>query len=311
MNFNTCYQNSKYLLMEGALGERLKREYHLNFDGPVAMADLVYDRAGKDALTALWKEYIEIAERYHLPFLATTPTRRANMERVTNAGYQSSIIRDNVELLKDIREKNYAGTMFIGGLMGCKGDAYKATEVLSVTEAKQFHLWQADLLLQAGADFLYAGIMPALSEAIGMAQAMEATGVPYIISFMIRKNGRLIDGTTIGDAIKTIDANVNRKPVCYMTNCVHPSVVTEALNYEFNQTPEVRTRFQGIQANTSPLSPEELDHAKELMCSDPVALASKISELKELYDFKIYGGCCGTDGSHMEEIAKMLISIPI
>lgn len=53
------------------------------------------------------------------------------------------------------------------------------------------------MFLEAKVDFLYAGIMPALVEAIGMARAMENTGLPYIISFMIRSDGKLIDGTTI------------------------------------------------------------------------------------------------------------------
>lgn len=61
--------------MEGALGERLKREYHLAFDKNVVMAGLVYSENGKNALEELWSGYAEIARRYHLPFLATTPTQ--------------------------------------------------------------------------------------------------------------------------------------------------------------------------------------------------------------------------------------------
>jgi S-methylmethionine-dependent homocysteine/selenocysteine methylase len=152
--------------------------------------------------------------------------------------------------------------MYIGGLMGCRGDAYKATEFLNPTEAKEFHSWQANLFLQAGVDFLYAGIMPTLPETIGMAMAMEQTELPYIISFMLRDTGRLLDGTTINDAIEKTDSSVKRKPVCYMTNCIHPSVLYKALSWDFNQTTLVKQRFQGIQANTSQLPPEQLDNSK-------------------------------------------------
>lgn len=72
--------------MEGALGERLKREYHLTFDEHIAMAKLIYQEEGVMALKKLWTEYYEIAKKYKLPFLATTPTRRANKERVPMAG---------------------------------------------------------------------------------------------------------------------------------------------------------------------------------------------------------------------------------
>ena len=76
-----------------------------------------------------------------------------------------------------------------------------------------------------------------------MAQAMGDSGLPYIISFMIRGNGRLLDGTTINDAIQSIDASVEVQPACYMTNCVHPAVLYEALSQPFNATEVVRERF--------------------------------------------------------------------
>jgi len=39
--------------------------------------------------------------------------------------------------------------------------------------------------------------------------------------------------------------------------------------------------FLGIQANTSPLSYEELDGSKDLKCSDPELLAKEMVRLKE------------------------------
>ena len=63
-----------FILMEGALGERLKREFDLDISGTVAMADLIYQQKGRMALKTLWNEYMDIAHRYQLPFLATTPT---------------------------------------------------------------------------------------------------------------------------------------------------------------------------------------------------------------------------------------------
>jgi S-methylmethionine-dependent homocysteine/selenocysteine methylase len=196
--------------------------------------------------------------------------------------------------------------MFVGGLMGCKGDAYKATEVLPVEEAEEFHSWQANLFKNSGVDFLFAGIMPALTEAIGMAKAMGNTGVPYIISFMIQDNGKLIDGTTIHNAIFNIDNATVQKPICYMTNCVHPIVLKKALSFPFNKTELVKERFCGIQANTSPLSPEELDNCCDLKSSDSVSLARDMMELYQYFTPKIFGGCCGTDNTHIEEIAKRL-----
>lgn len=305
MDFRNCFNTSSSILMEGALGERLKREYNIKFDDRVAMAGLIYDADSRKAMQNIFEEYVSVAEKYDLPFIATTPTRRANRERVMQSDYDEKIIEDNVRFLQQIK-KNTNIDMFVGGLMGCKGDAYKATEILSVEDAQEFHSWQASLFNDSGVDFLYAGIMPALSEAIGMAKAMENTGLPYIISFMIRSNGRLIDGTTIHNAILNIDNATAQKPICYMTNCVHPTVLIKALSYSFNENKLVKERFCGIQANTSPLSPEELDNCSDLRSSDSVSLACDMMELYKYFDPKIFGGCCGTDKTHIEEIAKRI-----
>ena len=99
--------------MEGGIGERLKREYGIKIDGPVAMASLVYDSRAREALAELWGGYADIAYRHNMPFIATTPTRRANKERILSAGYGPAIIKDNVEFQSFVLENkdwldNYA-----------------------------------------------------------------------------------------------------------------------------------------------------------------------------------------------------------
>lgn len=305
MDFLTCYTKKSPFLMEGALGERLKREFKLVFDNEVAMASLIYTDEGKKALAHLWGEYINIAKTYNLPFIATTPTRRANKEHISNSKYNKDIISDNVSFLKAIKE-SFQTTMFIGGLMGCKGDAYQAKGFLSTEEAEDFHSWQANAFKESEVDFLFAAIMPTLPEAIGMAKALEKTNLPYIISFMVRENGCLLDGTSIHNAIETIDKSTLQNPVCYMANCVHPRILYSALSKEFNRTPLVKDRFGGIQANTSPLSPEELDNSIDLKSSDHIELANEIIKLNDLINLNIVGGCCGTDNTHISEIAKRI-----
>lgn len=304
--FEEKFIYSNKILMEGALAERLKREYSISIDEEVALASIIYSEDTRNVLKKLFVEYIDIASRYELPIMITTPTRRANKDRVLNSKYNKNIIEDNVLFLKEIRSC-FNSDIFIGGLMGCYGDAYKADDGLNIEIAFKFHSWQANLFKKSEVDFLFAGIMPTLDESIGMAKAMESTGLPYIISFMIRKDGKLIDGTTINDAIKIIDDSVDTIPMCYMTNCVHPDIVYEALSKSFNQTEIVKNRFRGIQANAACLSPEELDNSYDLITSNPNSLANSMMKLHKEFNFKIFGGCCGTNDKYIEEIAKRLI----
>lgn len=309
--FQELFNGNETFLMEGALGERLKHEYHLDISNEVAMASLVYQKNGCAALRNLWLQYLTIAKQYNLPFLATTPTRRANRERVKQGGYTESIIGDNVKFIRAVLNE-IDHLSYIGGLMGCKGDAYTGEGNLPEKEAYEFHCWQADCFKKAGVDFLYAGIMPTLPEAIGMAHAMSDTGLPYIISFTIRPNGCLIDSTPIHTAIEMIDAVTPTPPLCYMTNCVHPRFVGEALQQPFNATPLVRKRFRGIQANTAALDYDEMDGSNIIKTtSSPVSLAADMLDLKRKFNFNIFGGCCGTDDSYMREIAKVISSFLI
>lgn len=305
MDFAACFSRRTSLLMEGALGERLKREFLLPLDEQVALAGLVYTRDGQNALNLLWSEYAAIAQKYRLPFLATTPTRRANHDRVLASRFDSGIIKDNVAFLRQVQERQKA-EMYVGGMFGCRGDAYTGEGALDCAESRRFHQWEIDLFAQAQVDFLYAALIPNAAEAAGIARAVQTCRVPYIISFTIRKDGCLIDGTTLNDAIRRIDDAVPFRPVCFMTNCVHPRILYEALSRPFNRNDTVRTRFCGIQANTSPLSYEELDHSENLMTSEPEALAREMLRLREIAPLKIFGGCCGTDEKHIEEIAKLI-----
>lgn len=106
------------VLMEGALKERLKREYQIEFNEFVDMGALIYDTKSKQALKVLWNQYLDIARRYDLEILLTTPTRRANKERIEKAAYDEQLLVENVKFLKEVAKDTKAKS-YIGGLMGC------------------------------------------------------------------------------------------------------------------------------------------------------------------------------------------------
>lgn len=190
--------------------------------GPVAMLE------GRAALLRLWREYRDIAWAHGLPFFATTPTRRANRARMERAGHGPELIAQNVALLRSLAQ---GGPMCVGGLMGCRGDAYTGEGALPRQEARAFHRWQAEAFRRAGADFLLAGILPTAPEAQGMAQAMAETGLPYVLSLTLRRDGRLVDGTRLCDLIRETDALLGEgRPAFYMSNCIHPDAVRAALD---------------------------------------------------------------------------------
>lgn len=305
MNITERMNNRTPLLMEGALGERLKNEYHLIPDEQVALAGILYQPGGRAALQRLWREYMAIADAHQLPILLTTPTRRVNSERAAHFAHRDTVIGDHVALLRQL-QREAVGEVYVGGLMGCRGDAYTGKGCLFTEEARVFHHWQTEQFQAAQVDFLMAGILPTLPEALGLAQAMAETELPYLISFTIQGNGCLIDGTPIAQAIAVIDQQTHRPPLGYMTNCVHPAILAQALAQPVNQEALVTERFCGIQANTVADSYENLERGIQLKPTGPKALALEMARLRERYGLFLFGGCCGTNGRYLEALAQAM-----
>jgi methionine synthase I (cobalamin-dependent) len=76
-----------------------------------------------------------------------------------------------------------------------------------------------------------------------------------------------------------------------------------------NCTELVRTRFRGLEANGSDLSPEELDDAATVYSSPADEWADDMMRLYREYGLKILGGCCGTDHNHMEQLAMRVRAV--
>lgn len=304
-DFRTCMASHPVVLMEGALSERLKREYHIALDPHVTMAKLYRARKESEALSAIWNGYIAIAARYGFPFLACTPTRRTNRETVARSGCGDDVLAGNITFLRSLQQQSGI-EMYVGGQIGNRGNAYSTEGALTEAEAFAFHRWSVERYARANADFLYASLIPTLAEAAGLARAADESGLPYIISFTIQQDGYLMDGTTIAEAIACIDSITVNQPVLYMTNCVHPRFVYQALMQPFNQTPLVKARFAGIQANAAPMTYAELDASPVLHTSAPDELATEMLKLADLDQIRLWGGCCGTDDRHMACIAKAL-----
>jgi homocysteine S-methyltransferase len=190
--------------------------------------------------------------------------------------------------------------------MSCRGDAYTPADALAVDEALDFHAWQADKLADSGVDFLLAATLPAFSEATGLALALAATGKPYILSFVVRPDGTLLDSTPLKDAIAAIDAAVTPRPLAYLINCTHVTFARAALMHEANSSSLVRQRIIGLLANTAALSPEELNDSTTLVEEDPGTFGTSVAGLHRELGLKILGGCCGTDDRHIRSLAAQL-----
>lgn len=307
--FAEILKHSRCILGEGAVIERLRRSAGQELDPYLVNSAFIYGDSKREALENICRQYLDIGQSFDLPLLMSTPTWRASRERIEAAGYGGIDVNgDNARFLGELRKRYgaYSEKVILCGLMSCRGDAYDPAAALAVDKAREFHAWQAERLANTEVDFLLAATLPALSEATGLALALAATGKPYVVSFVVRPQGTLLDGTPLKDAIAAIDAAVTPRPLAFMINCTHAGFARSALLHDVNSSPMVRQRVTGLLANTAALSPEDLNERDSLVAEDPEVFARSVAELHWELGLKILGGCCGTDDRHIRSLATRL-----
>ena len=266
---------------------------------------LLDDAKGIEALRAYYKTYVEVAAQYGVGIVLDTPTWRANPDWGALLGYSSEALADvarrGVTLLEELRSTagNGAPQVVISGCIGPRGDGYRVDSEMTAEEAQRYHEPQVVTFAATAADLVSAYTLTYADEAVGVARAGEAAGIPCVISFTVETDGRLPSGQPLGKAIEEVDAKTQGSVAYFMINCAHPTHFAHVLE----EGGDWRSRIWGLRANASEKSHTELDEAEELDPGDPAALACHYSELQtRLPNLNVVGGCCGTSHRHVAEI---------
>jgi S-methylmethionine-dependent homocysteine/selenocysteine methylase len=173
------------------------------------------------------------------------------------------------------------------------------------TEAANYHSAQIGVFSNTDADMVTAITMNYAEEAIGIAQSAKSHGMPVAISFTVETDGRLPTGQSLGEAIQSVDNATGNAPAYYMINCAHPSHFEGVLATD-QRWPE---RIRGLRANASRKSHAELNESAELDEGNPTELGLEHRRLLErLKNLNVFGGCCGTDHRHVEEICRACLA---
>jgi len=283
-------------LTEGSVLERVSREAPALLDPATGYAGLLDSDRGRALLGALWKEYAQAAAPF--PIVIETPTWRCGRDRM--AASRSPESHPEEAGAKLIR--NAAPDAIVAGLFGPRGDCYTPSQAPDRDAAREHHAWQVERLAAARCDFLLAATLPALDEALGIADACAQTDCPYVLSFVLRPDGCLLDGTPLTEAIAEIDAR-EHPPAGYWINCTHPEVFAAGLREARAANASAAARVIGFQANTSPRDPSEYDALTSLETMRPADFAAALIALQAEFSLRVLGGCCGTRAAHIRALA--------
>lgn len=255
-------------------------------------------------------EYLEIAKQNKIGYVLESPTWRANKDWAYKLGYNEqgvfNINQKAIQLLKELKSeyKNDIKDIIISGQIGPREDGYHIKNIMTPNEAMIYHSPQIESFKSAKADVVSAITMTYTEEAIGITLSAKSYKLPVVISFTVETNGKLPNGETLKEAICKVDKVTNNYPAYYMINCAHPSHFISALE----DNASWKSRIRGIRANASCKSHQELDESTELDVGNANELAQWHSQLKDLLPkLKVYGGCCGTDATHINAICNQVL----
>jgi len=268
---------------------------------------LLDDPDGQQALEAYFRDHVRVAGEAGRRIVLETPTWRANPDWMERLGYGPKDLDEvnvrAVEFLRRVRDEVGVPGVVISGCVGPRGDGYVVQDRMTESESETYHAPQVAALGRAGVDVVTALTMTYVQEAVGIARAATVAGLPCVLSFTVEVDGRLPDGSSLGEAVQAVDAATGSSPAYFMVNCAHPEHVAQALE----PGAPWMSRLRGIKANASRMSHEQLDAMEELDAGDPAEFGELLAELHEQHPhLQVLGGCCGSDSRHLRETARAL-----
>lgn len=300
--------NTQPLILTDA-GLETDMAFNRGFELPAFAAhSLLSHDNGRLALEEYYCLFLELACEMGATFILDAPTWRAQPHYAKELGSTLAelqvINQEAVNFIDEIRSnyRRHAVTSILNGLIGPRGDGYTTSNIMTPNEADNYHYQQMCWLAETQVDMVTAMTFTNSAEAIGVVWAAQRANLPIAVSFTLETDGRLPSGETLEDAIAATDQATSEGALHFMINCVHPDHLHNAFAYR-----GIVKRIRGVRCNASRKSHAELDCSTVLDRGDCNELAALYTHLKVRMPWlSIWGGCCGTDISHVASIAHAI-----
>ncbi|KAA1421023.1 homocysteine S-methyltransferase family protein [Nocardioides humilatus] len=264
-------------------------------DNPAAMADL----------RTMYRGLLDTAAAHGMAVLMGGLDYRASPDWGGLLGYSAAGLAEaNLASIAFLRElaAEYADDIervLVQGFVGPRGDAYAQDLTMTRDEAGDYHSVQLATLAEAGVDLAWAFTFSSEEEAIGVTRAAVAHDVPVAVSFTLRSDALVHTGSTLEQAIRTVDEATDSAVAFYGINCSHPVEFGPALT-----DGDWTSRLRALRPNASKMEKIALCRLGHLEEGDEVELAAMMGDLADRYpSIDIWGGCCGTRVTHLDLIA--------
>ncbi len=291
--FESFLAREALILFPGGMGTELQRRgYQTALPLWSAQANL----DAYDLVRRIHRDYFDAgADIVITNTFRTTPHTFAKIGRADEA---HEALKRVVSAARDARDAVSGRKAFIGGSFAPLEDCYSPELVPERNVLEQEHGRQAEWLAEEGVDFLIPETINDLTEAKAMTRAASATGLPFIVSFVVREDGSLLSGDTLADAIRETDMS-GRAGV--MINC-RP---IDTLNKAF---PVLKSHYEGscgLYANGIGRPDDALGWVFD-DSTDSIAKYTEAALNWQKAGARIIGGCCGTTPEYIRALRAAL-----
>ena len=248
---------------------------------------------------------VELIARGYVNAGATLPT--------VNAFFLRPLLKENfVELYKEMLSLNLEALLAALGdkdfgriaiCLGPAGDCYQPQLAPDTAEAYLFAKRQYDLCIEVLNRFglslsdvvILHETIGTQREALGISQAAHSLKIPLILSFVVDREGRLLDGKTVESVIALIDRETAGFIEGFSLNCCSPHALDHAIA-AFEDKSLIK-RIIGFYPNSWDANPSTYETEEALMEPRKIDSLQKIAEKARQYHLQFIGGCCGF-GTH-------------
>ena len=293
-------------LAEG--GQETEVMYKYGFELPeFAMFPLLDQPRAVTELRGMYTRYLDTAARHGFGALMGGLDYRASPDWAARLGYSTEGLAEMqlraIDFLREVGrpyEGQVRSLMYVG-IVGPRGDAYSLNRTITAEEAEEYHSVQLATLARGDVDLVEALTFNNVPEAVGVARAAARCGLPVSISFALDSSSRLLSGPSLKEAIETVDRlSGESRPAFYGINCSHPLEFMPAL-----EPGDWFQRVRLLRPNAAMMDKIALCTLGHLEAGDPPALGQLMGSLARKYPhLDIWGGCCGTWETHLDEIAR-------
>lgn len=281
------------VVLDGAGGTELERRGYVD-RRRLWSAGAVED--APDLVIQIHRDYIDAGAQ-----IITTQTFtccRRRFRKVDAESLFEPLTRRAVALAIQARRESGRPDVLIAGSLSPLEHCYHPELAPRGDESYAEHLETVRLLADGGVDMLLIETMNTIDEARAALRAAKTSGLDVVVGFCCGRDGRLLSGEPVREAVQALDRLV---PAAYAINCTPAPLTTRAVA---DLAAATRTPF-GAYANVGEWSDgtwARVFGAEFVVSVDPDAYLQHAMGWRE-FGAAFVGGCCGTRPDHIHRLA--------